>query len=86
MVTNKHILLHINPSVFSFIWSFITMHNNHLTLNEAADYLNISRSFLYKLNKSGKVRSYKFGRVYRFLVSDLDEFLKHNVTNPFNGK
>lgn len=60
------------------------MAQKSLTLNEAADYLHISRSFLYKLNQSGAIKSYKIGRIYRFMVSDLDKFINENVkpSNP----
>ena len=47
--------------------------------NEAAAYLNISRSKLYMLLREGSLRSVKIGGSRRFRPCDLDEFLEQNA-------
>lgn len=40
--------------------------------------LQVSRSFLAKLIKDERIRSYKFGRLRRFLLEDIIEYLSHS--------
>ncbi len=47
-----------------------------LTVKEAAEYLSISRSHLYTLAKSRKIRSLKFGKRRLFDIFDLDAFIE----------
>jgi excisionase family DNA binding protein len=47
-----------------------------LTVKEAAEYLSISRSHLYTLVKSRKIRSLKFGKRRLFDSLDLDAFIE----------
>ncbi len=46
-----------------------------LTLNEAADRLNISRSTMLRWLKAGKIPSAKLGRGWRIDPDDLDRFI-----------
>lgn len=47
-----------------------------LTTKEATEYLRITRTTLYKLIENGKIKANKAGRNYRFLKSELDNFLR----------
>ena len=47
-----------------------------LTLTEAAEYLRMGKSTLYKLLREGKLPGYKAGKVWRFSTSELDEWIK----------
>jgi excisionase family DNA binding protein len=42
-----------------------------LTLKEAMSYLRVSRSTLYRLMESGRLRGYKVGKSWRFHREDL---------------
>ncbi len=59
-----------------------------LTVKEAAEYLSISRSHLYTLVKSRKIRSLKFGKRRLFDILDLDTFIEQlksdNTIYTFN--
>lgn len=47
-----------------------------LTLKEAAEYLKMGRSTLYKLVRQNRVPVHKAGREWRFDAAELDEWLK----------
>jgi excisionase family DNA binding protein len=47
-----------------------------LTFKEAEKYLKIPRSTLYKLLQEGRLPARKVGRHWRFMKSELDEWLK----------
>lgn len=47
-----------------------------LTVNEACDYLRISRTGLYRILKTGRLRSAHIGRRTVFRRSDVDAFLE----------
>ena len=50
-----------------------------LTINEAAGYLNIERSTLYRLMRQGELApSARVGRRWRFRLQELDEYLKRD--------
>lgn len=55
-----------------------------LSVEQAAERLNVSRPLMYKLFKTGQLRFFKIGR--RTLISepDLDLFMKEKIeaTNP----
>lgn len=46
-----------------------------LTSKEACDYLQVSRSTLHKLLKTGKLKGVKVGRQWRFSSDDVRRFL-----------
>lgn len=49
-----------------------------LGIEEAAEFLKISTSFLYKLTSSGEIPHYKPGKRIVFLESDLLTFIQDN--------
>lgn len=49
-----------------------------ITINEACEYLSISRWTLDQKTRTGKIRSYRIDNMIRYLVSDLDEALMKN--------
>lgn len=50
-----------------------------LTLEEAAEYLDISTSYLYKLTSAGKIQHFKpAGKRLYFRRSDLNDYLLQN--------
>ena len=49
-----------------------------LTVDEAAEYLRIPKSSLYKLAQEGKVPCQKVGRHWRFPRHAVDEWLQGN--------
>lgn len=53
-----------------------------MTLNEAADYLRISRPSLQRGVESGEVPALKMGSLYRFSRKALEEIMKTTLTHP----
>ena len=50
-----------------------------LSFNEAVVYLDVSKSFLYKLTSQGKITHYKPNKkLLYFKKKDLDDFLQRN--------
>ncbi|MBN1866826.1 helix-turn-helix domain-containing protein [Candidatus Sumerlaeota bacterium] len=49
---------------------------NWLTLDEAAEYLKMGRSTLYRLAREGQMPGHKRGRVWRFDAAELDAWMK----------
>jgi excisionase family DNA binding protein len=47
-----------------------------LTLEEAAEYLKMGRSTLYRLAREGRMPAHKRGRVWRFDAAELDDWIK----------
>lgn len=47
-----------------------------LTLEEAAKHLKIGKSSLYQLAREGGIPAHKYGRVWRFDVEELDQWMK----------
>lgn len=47
-----------------------------LTMKEAADYLKMGRSTVYKLLREGALPAHKVGREWRFDAAELDEWIK----------
>ncbi|MHB9036886.1 MAG: acetate--CoA ligase [Armatimonadota bacterium] len=54
------------------------MDENILTIDEAADYLKVSKSTLYKLLQSDRIPAKKLGRRWRFSRKDLDLWLSNS--------
>lgn len=52
------------------------MNTNWLTVLEAAKYLKLGRSTVYRLANEGKLPAHKFGRQWRFDAAELDEWMK----------
>jgi excisionase family DNA binding protein len=49
-----------------------------LSLGEAAQYLGVSKSQMYKLTHTRKIPYYKFGRAALLYTKELDDWLKQN--------
>lgn len=45
------------------------------TEREVLDYLKISRTTIYKLRKSGRLRAYRIGSTLRYADADIEQFL-----------
>ena len=52
------------------------MDTKWLTVIEAAEYLKMGRSTVYKLLREGRLPAHKAGREWRFDAKELDDFLK----------
>jgi excisionase family DNA binding protein len=52
------------------------MQTKRLTVIEAAEYLKMGRSTVYKLAQEGKLPTHKVGRQWRFDAKELDKWLK----------
>ena len=53
---------------------------NLLGLEEAIEYLQISRPTLYRWLKDGSIQGYRAGRQWRFRRADLDRFVRRETT------
>ncbi len=47
-----------------------------MNTKEAVEYLRIAKTTLFRLIKDGRIKTTKAGRDYRFLKSELDNFLR----------
>ena len=56
-----------------------------LTVGEAAEYLRIPKSSLYKLAKEGKIPCQKVGRHWRFRKEAIDSWLSNSRTTDQNA-
>jgi excisionase family DNA binding protein len=54
----------------------------YLDIEEAAEYLDLSVSWLYKLTSARKIPFYKPGRSLRFKPEDLDEWMENFRFEP----
>lgn len=52
------------------------METKRLTVNEAAQYLKIGRSTVYKLAQEGKLSTHRVGRQWLFDAKGFDTWLK----------
>ena len=57
------------------------MENQVLKVHQIAEALQISRALAYRLCLEGKIPSLRFGRTVRILKSDLEQFIKDNLTS-----
>jgi excisionase family DNA binding protein len=57
-------------------WKERLMETKWLTVIEAAQYLKMGRSTVYKLSQGGKLPTHKVGRQWRFDAKELDKWLK----------
>ena len=55
---------------------------NWLTLEEAAEYLKMGRSTLYKMAQAGRAPAHKVGRTWRFDAAELDKWVKESKHAP----
>ncbi len=57
-----------------------------LTIPEAVDVLNVSRSILYELLLAGEITSVKIGRSRRVPMCSLEEFVARRLAAATSGK
>lgn len=55
-----------------------------LTLEQIAEYLQISTSSIYKMAQKGKIPAYKVGRQWRFRKEEIDKWIKTRNKNKWN--
>jgi len=60
------------------------MNSRLKTMDEAAEYLNIPKSSLYKLCSKNELLYRKIGRNNRFTVEDLEEFIQRQKVKKFD--
>ena len=58
------------------------METKYLTMIEAAQYMHISKSYLYQLAAEKRIRHLKIGAKRLFTVQDIDEFLDSCKVEP----
>lgn len=49
-----------------------------LTLEQIAEYLQMSTSSIYKMAQAGKIPAYKIGRQWRFKKEEIDRWVQRN--------
>ena len=54
------------------------MEKRLLSIVEAAEWLGLSQSYLYKLVESDQIPHIRFGRAIRFDIKELEEWLKED--------
>jgi|tagenome__1003787_1003787.scaffolds.fasta_scaffold20834729_3 excisionase family DNA binding protein len=52
-----------------------------MSVAQAADYLGVNVTLVYRLIKAGDLRSTKVGSVLRLRPSDLDDFIDRNIAS-----
>jgi excisionase family DNA binding protein len=57
-----------------------------LTVSQVSQMLQISKSFLIRLVKAKKIKSYKFGRLRRFLLTDVIDYLSFSEDQVVSPK
>lgn len=57
-----------------------------LTLEQIAEYLQMSTSSIYKMVQKGKIPAYKVGRQWRFKKKEIDEWIKSQKQSMRSGK
>ena len=62
------------------------MNSRLKTMEEAAEYLNIPKSSLYKLCSKNELLYRKIGRNNRFTIEDLEEFIQCQKVKRTNEK
>lgn len=60
------------------------MNSRLKTMEEAAEYLNIPKSSLYKLCSRNELLYRKIGRNNRFTIEDLEEFIQRQTVKKFD--
>lgn len=53
-----------------------------LTVQQVAEYLQLSTMMVYKLAQEGKIPAAKIGRVWRFEQEAIDQWLKQKIVEP----
>lgn len=56
-----------------------------MTAEELAEYLQFSRSTIYKMAREGNIPAIKFENVWRFSIDAVDVWLKNSSEENFKG-
>ena len=56
--------------------------NDLMTTKELAEYLQLDRMTIYKLLKAGDIPANRVGHHWRFLRSDIDEWIRSKKVDP----
>lgn len=56
-----------------------------LTLEQIAEYLQMSTSSIYKMAQAGKIPAYKVGRQWRFKREEIDRWVEKNEFGRVKG-
>lgn len=56
-----------------------------LTLEQIAEYLQMSTSSIYKMAQAGKIPAYKVGRQWRFKKEEIDKWVINKSLKKFRG-
>ncbi|RKX64478.1 MAG: DNA-binding protein [Thermodesulfobacteriota bacterium] len=57
-----------------------------LTLEQIAEYLQMSTSSIYKMAQKGKIPAYKVGRQWRFRKEEIDRWIKSQKQSMMSRK
>ena len=57
-----------------------TMNDRWMTLQEVADYLQLSRDLIYRLAQKGKIPASKVGGRWRFKREKIDQWMEDRST------
>jgi len=52
-----------------------------MTLEEVAEYLNVSKDSIYRLAQKGEIPASKIGNLWRFKREEIDEWMKNSRNN-----
>ena len=52
--------------------------NKWLTIEQIAEYLQMSTSSIYKMAQTGKIPAYKVGRQWRLKKGEIDKWVENN--------
>jgi excisionase family DNA binding protein len=52
-----------------------------MTIEEVAEYLQVSRDSIYRMAQKGEMPASKFGSLWRFDKQEIDEWMKKNRNN-----
>lgn len=56
----------------------------YLTVDEAAEYLCVSPATIYRFISSKNLPVFRYGRIMRISVTDLDAFIQQNTIKEIN--
>lgn len=57
----------------------MTDNNEIMKFEEVMEYLNIGKSTLYKLLRSGEITSFKIGKVWKILRQSVEDYIKKQM-------
>ena len=60
--------------------------NEIMKFEEVMEYLNIGKSTLYKLLRSGEITSFKIGKVWKIPRQSVEEYVKNSLSTSVKRK